>query len=250
MYNQSSWVGCLTFGRFGRTCLFVATVAFASGCTPTSVVRIGDGSESPSRNRVRDPMGHTRNPIGAIDTNPEDGGMSGISLALYSRVVVIDFADDMEGATTLEAAQREQLVNAYTERVVEALREKDVFDEVVRGGEPDGSTLVLRGRILRHVRGNEVGRLFVGFGLGSANFEAKATLHDGSSGELLATITVDKNSLPVGAPLAAPAIAFWGPLWGLSAAVGVVGEVDRFEEGSIRRIASELAAAKKRSPES
>jgi hypothetical protein len=74
---------------------------------------------------------------------------------------------------------------------------------VLRTGTPDGTTLVVSGTINRFEEGNFYLRNAIGLGAGSAYFDAQVQFKDGSSSEVVAIQTVDKNSWVGGGAISA-----------------------------------------------
>jgi hypothetical protein len=77
------------------------------------------------------------------------------------------------------------------------------FDEVKREGTAGGSDLVLSGTITAYEPGVWWLRLLVGLTFGMAYFDADVQLTDPTSGKLVASMAVERISLPIGGPIAA-----------------------------------------------
>lgn len=165
-------------GRTAATTLtLLIAVATLGGCGTTSQL------EAPTE-------------IGVIDLTP------------YSRLIVEDFRDE---ATARAKPEERPIVEprikaattAFPDMIAAVVREGGGFDEVVRGGTPDASTLVLRGAIGKFDPGNATLQILVGFGAGTANLDARLDLVDGGSGKVLGTWIVNKNSWALGGFIAA-----------------------------------------------
>lgn len=157
-------------------------------------------------------------------------------LRAYERVVVRDFIDE----TSKDKIKPEDL-QTYTDTVATAtrtfadliaqkLKATAAFSEVVRdsGHEPPGAgTLVISGRITRLTEGSRAARLLVGFGAGSAYFNATTDLADGETGAVIGSIATDKNS------------------WALGGAIAASQNVHSFMTGAADKIAKEVATLKK-----
>jgi hypothetical protein len=153
-------------------------------------------------------------------------------LAGYDKVIVLDFTD-----ATDKAKIKEKDLQAYTDTVATAtrtfpdliaqkLRSTGAFAEVVRGPS-EGKALVISGRIMRLAEGNAAARFLVGFGAGSAYFDATTDLADKESGAKLGDILTDKNT------------------WALGGAFAAAQNVPAFMDGAAKKIATELSTLKK-----
>lgn len=131
-----------------------------------------------------------------------------IDLNAYSRLLVEDFNDEATGKMKPEARPLlEPKVTAATkmfpDQIAAVVKAGGGFDEVMRTGEPDAQTLVMRGTITQYDPGNAALQMLVGFGAGTANFDSTLQLVDGGSGNVLGTWNVDKNSWALGGVFAA-----------------------------------------------
>jgi hypothetical protein len=131
-----------------------------------------------------------------------------VDLTRFSRLLVEDFTDE---ATTKAKPEVQPLlklkldsaVKAFPDQIAAVTKAGGGFDEVVRSGSADASTLVLRGAITPFDEGNAVLRWMVGFAAGNVNFDARLQLVDGGTGESLGTWDVNKNSWALGGGIAA-----------------------------------------------
>jgi hypothetical protein len=179
----------------GLTMLATVAVALA-GCGTTSSLQSATASDAAS------PAAGTT----TAGSAPAAGGT--VDLTRYSRLLVEDFADEATGkadaktqaAMTIkvEAARK-----TFPTQIADVTRANGGFDEVVRTGSPDEKTLVMRGAVTQYREGNATLRLLVGFGAGTANFNARVQLLDGGTNELLGSWDVDKNSWILGGGIAA-----------------------------------------------
>lgn len=124
----------------------------------------------------------------------------------YPRVAVGSFGS--RPAVDVPAARRavyEAEVKAAGQRfatmVVSELRRYGIAADVVR--ERPASALYIEGDITRYKDGNAALRFLIGFGAGSSYFDATVRFVDGDSGRQLGSISVDKNSWPLGGLVAA-----------------------------------------------
>jgi hypothetical protein len=175
---------------------------------------------------------------------PGCGSVSGLTresagaprIADFDRVEVLDF--EATGSETYEDAAKQadydaslaEAKSAFADRIAEAVRESGAFAEVTREA-GDGPALRISGRITRYDEGNLVARGLTGFA-GKTHFDAEVSVADAGSGQVLATLTIDRNSwpLPVGASTA------------------TIQTTNFFMKEAARKIASELEAKKKAKP--
>jgi hypothetical protein len=163
-----------------------------------------------------------------------ESGEARRTIADYSAVYVADFAStapaesknpdaEAKHAAAVEAAQR-----GFADRIAAKLVETGSFDVVSRVP-VDGPVLRIGGTITRLDEGNVAARAVTGF-IGQAHFEATVRFEDATSGELLGTVSVDRNSwpLPVGA------------------STNLVQNVSFFMDGAASKIAEELHRARGR----
>ena len=144
---------------------------------------------------------------GSVSGLTRESGAAPMRIADYQRVEVLDFrASDQstledpgkakDHAEGLAAAQK-----AFADKIAEEIRATGAFAEVSRtpGTRP---ALRIGGDISRYDEGNIVARGLTGFA-GQTHFDARIEVADADGGNILATLTVDRNSwpLPVGASL-------------------------------------------------
>jgi len=126
-----------------------------------------------------------------------------IDLTPYSKLLVEDFKDEATARAKPEAQpllkpKLDSAVKMFPDQIASVVKAGGGFDEVLRNGEPNAQTLVLRGTITQYDPGNAALQLMVGFGAGTANFDSKLQLVDGGTGSVLGTWNVDKNSWALG----------------------------------------------------
>ncbi len=152
--------------------------------------------------------------------------------ARFNKVIVRDFENAVV-VTTKNAAKREvELSQAtaagrrFADQIAEGLKGNPAFASVERTGTPDAETLVISGKVTKYKRGNAALRLMVGFGAGSANFDARVAFIDGANNGEISTITVDKNS------------------WFLGGILAATQTVDDFLDSAASKVAEETVRAK------
>lgn len=170
------------------------------------------------------------------------GSVSGLSretsgaparIADFERVEVLDFSADEPADPTAAAARdkhAEQLAQAeseFADKIAAAITASGAFREVTRttGAPP---ALRVTGVIHRYDEGNIVARGLTGFA-GQSHFDATVTVHDAGSGQVLATLEVDRHSWPL--PVGASASTLQTPNY--------------FMNNAAAKIAAELAARKR-----
>jgi hypothetical protein len=142
------------------------------------------------------------------DLQPTTPGASA-DLRRYQKVVVHPFTNTVAVTQKDPAeadrarAQLEATTRKFNTLVFEEIRLSGAFAEVVRGETTVPESMVIDGVITRAVEGSKAARLWVGFGAGNAYFDAILKVRDGTTGELLATLIVDRNSWGGGGLLAA-----------------------------------------------
>lgn len=163
-----------------------------------------------------------------------ESGEARRSIADYAAVYVADFAStapaesknadsEAKHAAAVAAAQRD-----FADRIAAKLIESGTFGVVSRVP-VDGPVLRIGGTITRLDEGNVAARAVTGF-VGQAHFEATVRFEDAQSGELLGTITVDRNSWPLP----------------IGASSNLVQNVGFFMDGAASKIAEELRRARGR----
>jgi len=131
-----------------------------------------------------------------------------IDLTPYTRLLIEDFADEATSKVKPEfqpllQPKMTQAVKLFPDQIASVTRAGGGFEEVLREGPADATTLIVRGAITQFDEGNATLRWIVGFNAGNANFDARLELVDGASGEQLGTWLVDKNSWALGGGIAA-----------------------------------------------
>lgn len=197
--------------------LIVVAALVLTACGSTSGMKRSSSSESAASSASTD---GTQAPAISSD------------FSRFDRVLVRDFANATT-ITTKNAAKREvqtsQAVAAgkrFADRIAEGLQSGSAFTEVVREGEPTATTLVIEGNVTKYKAGNRAMRMLIGFGAGSANFDARVRFTDGATGDELSYITVDQNS------------------WFLGGLFAAVQTVDDFVDGAATKVAEETVRAK------
>lgn len=150
-----------------------------------------------------------------------------LDLSKYDRVVVKDFEDQTQFKKKgykreRHDARMKEIIVKFPDMIAAEAKAFTGFGEVVRNGEANEKTLIISGQVTKYKEGDAAMRLLVGFGAGSANFDANVELRDGGSNELLGIIKVDKNS--------------WAP-GGFFAALQ---DSEKFMEGAARKIGDQL----------
>ena len=145
---------------------------------------------------------------GTISNIKSANGTTALDLSSYTKVIVQDFEDkatEKEKPAKQDEKRREMTVvcREFADRLTADIEKKGVFQSVSRTGTEDDSTLLIGGNVSRCEKGSAAARLWVGMGAGSSYFDALVEFHQGTTGALLGTITVDKNSWALGGGLAA-----------------------------------------------
>ena len=127
---------------------------------------------------------------------------SGGSLKLkkYSRVVVLTPTTTITDAKAKPVA--EKACGYFADTMVDNLRKRKVAETIERDGAPNDA-LVISTVITRCTEGSASLRLWIGMGAGSSYFDATVSFKDGTSGEAVGTLVVDKNSWALGGGAAA-----------------------------------------------
>jgi hypothetical protein len=165
------------------------------------------------------------------DLQPTKPGTSA-DLRRYQKVVVHSFTNTIEvtqkdpAEAARARAQLEAATRKFNTQVTEEIRLSGAFAEVIRGETAVPDSIVIDGVITRAVEGSKAARLWVGFGAGNAYFDATLQVRDGSTGELLATLVVDRNS------------------WGGGGLLAAEQTMDSFMLEAAKKVASDLAVAK------
>lgn len=151
-------------------------------------------------------------------------------LSRYSRVVVAPFDDKVSNkANNPDVQARRRIgVGRFRELLASEIRASGSFAQVATEGStasgPD--TLLIGGAITRYVEGSSFTRLMVGLGAGNAYFDATVEFRDASTGKLLGTVLVDRNS------------------WGGGGLISMSQTLDSFMTEAVKTVAAQLVAAK------
>ena len=169
---------------------------------------------------------------GSVSGLTRETGAAPMRIADYSRVEVADFTsseaptfdDDKKRAEYEEDVAKAKV--AFADKIAEEVRASGAFESVSRtpGARP---ALRVGGDIIRYDEGNVAARMVTGFA-GQAHFDAKVEVADAESGQVLATLTVDRNSWPLP----------------IGASTNIVQNPNRFMNEAAKKMASELAAKK------
>lgn len=163
---------------------------------------------------------------------PEGKKAEAVDLTRFSRLLVEDFTDEATAkvkpkAQPLAKPKIEAALKAFPDQIATVTRAGGGFEEVVRSGDADASTLVLRGAITQYDEGNATLRWMVGFAAGNVNFDSRLQLVDGGTGQALGTWEVDKNS------------------WALGGGVAATQTPEAFMQAAAEKIGTELSAKRK-----
>jgi Domain of unknown function (DUF4410) len=114
----------------------------------------------------------------------------------YDRVVIRDFAVRQPDAKSSQAARD------FADLIATDLVEQGIFESVQRSDRAETGSLAVEGSLTRYEKGSSTARLWIGFGAGTAHFDAVVEFRDGGDGRLLGTLEIDRNSWPLGGWLA------------------------------------------------
>lgn len=132
-----------------------------------------------------------------------------IELARFNRLLIEDFTDEAtaKAKSEVQPMLKRRLkiaVMQFPDEIALATKSAGGFDEVIRSGEPDATTLILRGAITEFDEGSESLRWRVGFAAGNVHFHARLQLVDGGTSETVGTWNVRRNSWGPGDPKLPP----------------------------------------------
>lgn len=171
---------------------------------------------------------------GSVSGLSREAGDAPSRIADFERVEVLDFTADEPVDASAEADRREkhaaQLAQAereFADKIAAAIAANGSFHEVVRSA-GDPPSLRVTGVIHRYDEGNIVARGLTGFA-GQSHFDATVTVSDAASGQVLATLSVDRHSWPL--PVGASASTLQTPNY--------------FMNNAAAKVAAELAARKR-----
>lgn len=125
-------------------------------------------------------------------------------LANYQCVVVQGFAvqlvsNEAGAEPRIRATQEAGIAAArLADLVAEYLQRQGAFTEVLRGEPNPPAALIVEGVVTRAVVGDAETRFREGTGLGSAHLEAILKVRDSDTGEVLATMVINRGSWPGG----------------------------------------------------
>lgn len=164
--------------------------------------------------------------------SPDDRRAIASDFSRFNKVIVRDFENAVviktkdDAKREVEESQATAAGIRFADQIAEGLRGNPAFTSVERKGTADAETLVIQGQIIKYTRGNRALRLVIGFGAGSANFDARVAFVEGASNAELAFITVDQNS------------------WFLGGLLAAAQTVDDFVDGAATKVAEETVRAK------
>jgi hypothetical protein len=161
---------------------------------------------------------------------------------LYDNVLVGTFADratekvKFKGKTPEEIEQNRNAYQSdletssvhFSDMIVTEISKTNLYQTVQRGAERKERTLLIDGDITRFDRGDSMARLWIGFGAGSAYFDAVIRARDAMSGEVLGEIVADRNS------------------WALGGGIAAGQSVETFMTDAAKKVATELQKARER----
>lgn len=158
------------------------------------------------------------------------------SLARFDNAVVLEFRDQASvNMTKLSADELDEYkkrlavaCERFTDLIVTEIEKTERFASVSRSNQGLADTIMVSGDITRFKEGSGALRFWIGFGAGSSYFDATVEITDATTGDVLGTITVDKNS------------------WALGGAIASGQTVETFMQGAAKKIAMELESAKLR----
>ncbi len=168
---------------------------------------------------------------GTISGLKSPDGKSPVNLSAYNQVLVHDFVDKATEKETKNPQEKAQdlkrVTHEFPDLIASETRKTGAFQQVTREGAADATSLVIDGEITRYERGSAAARLWVGMGAGSSYLDALIQFREGGTGNLLATMDVNKNS------------------WGGGGALAAGQTADSFMEEAAKKVAEELQKAKK-----
>jgi len=197
--------------KFLQQFLVISLVVSLTACGTTSGMKRGDANQAGSKE--------------------EQKAAIGASFAEFTRISVMDFNSELKAPPRNEAkrAVAESKTAAagkrFADKIAAGLSGSGMFTEVVRNDAKPGD-LIIKGEVTKYKEGNRAGRLLIGFGAGSANFDATVRFVNGTTNEEISQISVDKNS------------------WFLGGLLAAAQDVDDFIDGAAEKVAEETIKAK------
>jgi hypothetical protein len=149
----------------------------------------------------------------------------------FTRVSVQDFQAALSNPSkdsaklSVQEGQATAAGKRFADQIAEGLTASKAFAEVVRN-DPKPGDLLIQGEVTKFKQGSRVARALIGFGAGSANFDATVRFVDGTDQRELSQMIVDKNS------------------WFLGGLMAAAQDADDFLEGAAEKIAEETIKAK------
>jgi hypothetical protein len=200
-----------------RFYLITAAALVLAACGSTSGMKRADSDVAPAKTQ----------------SSGKDKAAISADFSSYSRVVVRDFANwtkikgKDEAKRSVQEAQAIAVGKRFADKIAEGLGAGTAFESVTRNdAEVGAGTLVIQGEVTKYKAGNRALRMVIGFGAGSANFDARVSFVDGATGKEVSFMTVDKNS------------------WFLGGLLAAAQTVDDFVDGSATKVAEETLRAK------
>ncbi|MCW8796343.1 MAG: DUF4410 domain-containing protein [Chlorobium sp.] len=150
-----------------------------------------------------------------------EGEKSDLDLSSYENVVVQNFTDG-----TKKSNLPDFMGNDFADMIAANIKEQGVFSQVSRDS-LDGKSIVISGAITKYKEGSAPLKLLIGFGAGSSHFDADVKISDSETNTELGKVIVDKKS------------------WALGGIMAATQTVKGFMSGAAKKIAKEVAEAKK-----
>jgi len=136
----------------------------------------------------------------AADTLPRPEALSEETIYLteklsknYDTIILKKFTADKAQYERVDSEERgtidkmtPSLLNSITDTLEAELKAKNIFKNVVRGGESKAKAVILEGEITEFNAGSRALKMFVGFGAGKAYLKSKGRLLDAQTGKELA----------------------------------------------------------------
>ncbi len=148
-------------------------------------------------------------------------GENNLNLSSYENAVVLDFSDGTKKSNTPAFVGKN-----FADRIAANISEQGVFKKVSRTPLTE-KCVIISGAVTKYAEGSAGLRLLIGFGAGSSHFDADVKIADSESNAELGEIVVDKNS------------------WALGGIMASGQTPDTFMNEAAKKIAKEIASAKK-----
>lgn len=119
-----------------------------------------------------------------------------VDFSHYSKAIIYDLEDDYS-----RSKKRQKILSKgklFSDLLANILEAEEIFLEVERNSKTEQQALLIRGKITNLQEGSRVARNFIGIGKAAAAFAAKIEFIDNQSQKVIAIISINEKTSPLG----------------------------------------------------